>query len=371
MAARALAAPVTTALDYQGQLKQDGVPFNGTLNLRFSLWDAAGAGVPPIGGNQIGDSQLFLDHPVTDGLFDADLNAGGQFGDSAFDGQARWLQLEICGDPACKVRTVLGPRQAVNAVPYALYSLSGPGAVGTWQTSGSDIFNTNAGNVGIGTPAPNHRLRIAGGAPWTTHYWSGALELDYASAIGWRKGPDGRSFGIGETSGVGSGGLYFFHTSSDPGSTASIPNYDLSITPGRLGVNTITPTYPLTVYTPPGYGLVHTDGVREVGTYVDAQGGWLGTRSNHPLHLFANDSIPRITVNTDGSIRMQTGLGGFPDYIVRESMILGDGRVSIVDSEKGANFYVGYSACLNLGSPEACPDGGDDTENGGHLALQR
>ncbi len=42
----------------QGQLVLNGVPVNGPTTLRFSLWDAAGAGSPPTGGNKIGATQI-------------------------------------------------------------------------------------------------------------------------------------------------------------------------------------------------------------------------------------------------------------------------------------------------------------------------
>jgi prepilin-type N-terminal cleavage/methylation domain-containing protein len=40
---------------------------------------------------------------------------------------------------------------------------SGGGAGGPWSTFGSHIANTNLGNVGIGTNAPQHRLHVSGG----------------------------------------------------------------------------------------------------------------------------------------------------------------------------------------------------------------
>lgn len=153
--ALAPAAPLSRSFTYQGQLSQNGTPVNGTAHLRFSLWDAAGTGDPPTGGTQIGSSQIVANVPVDDGLFTAEVNAGGQFGASAFNGQARWLQVEVCTDGSCASSTVLGPRQSLTAAPYAL---------GPWQLSGSNL-NYTGGKVGIGTESPAHFLHIKGTGP--------------------------------------------------------------------------------------------------------------------------------------------------------------------------------------------------------------
>jgi hypothetical protein len=90
------------------------------------------------------------------------------------------------------------------------------------------MFINTAGNVGIGTPNPVHRLSVIGGPTWTSNGWTGALELGNASAIGWQGNAAGNRFGIGQST----GGLYFFRTASNPGTTGSPANYDLQIGDG-------------------------------------------------------------------------------------------------------------------------------------------
>jgi hypothetical protein len=94
------------------------------------------------------------------------------------------------------------------------------------------IFS-GTGSVGIGTSTPAHRLSIAGGPSWTSNLWKGAVALENASALGWKADPGGQRFGIGQST----GGLYFFHTTSEPGTIGSPSNYDLQISDtGKLRV---------------------------------------------------------------------------------------------------------------------------------------
>jgi hypothetical protein len=144
------ATPLGSGFTYQGQLKQNGSAVTGAVTMRFSLWDSAGSGNPPVGGTKIGASQVLTSVPVTAGLFTVTLNAGGEFGADPypFYGDARWLQAEICADPACAGSTALGPRQPLTAVPYAL------------ETRG--LFVDLYGRVGIGAPSPAVTLYVRG-----------------------------------------------------------------------------------------------------------------------------------------------------------------------------------------------------------------
>src|SRR5205807_2570891 len=59
---------------------------------------------------------------VVNGLFTVQINNSGQFGASAFDGNARWLQLAVqcASDSGYTALT----RQPITAAPYALYAPS-------------------------------------------------------------------------------------------------------------------------------------------------------------------------------------------------------------------------------------------------------
>jgi hypothetical protein len=152
----AAAAPLGSGFTYQGELSQSGTPVDGTVHLRFSLWDAAGSGTPPAGGTQIGASQIITSVPVSGGLFSVLVNAGGEFGAQSFDGQARWLQIEVCSDTSCSSSTTLGPRQPLTAAPYSL---------GPWHLAATNLSYAG-GNVGIGTTSPEDLFHVNGGFRW-------------------------------------------------------------------------------------------------------------------------------------------------------------------------------------------------------------
>ncbi len=138
-----------TTITYQGQLKQSGTPYTGTANLEFALFDQ------PSGGGQVGPTLVRNNWPVTDGLFQAELD----FGLTAFTAQVRYLEVRVNGTP-------LSPRQAVRPSPMALFALDGnqgpqgdPGPPGAspFVLVGDDAIY-DQGRVGVGTASPEAGL---------------------------------------------------------------------------------------------------------------------------------------------------------------------------------------------------------------------
>ena len=81
---------------------------------------------------------------------------------------------------------------------------------------------------------------------------------------------------------------------------------------GNVGIGISTPASKLNVLTPSNsHGITHTDGTITVGTYVGLGEGWLGTRSNHPLTFFTNNSLEQMTLLPSGNFGIGTNL---PDY---------------------------------------------------------
>lgn len=143
------ATALSTAFTYQGQLKVNGVPAQGTYAFTFTLWDAAQ------NGSQLGTGDVQNAVAVTNGMFTVTLNKSSQFGADAFTGAARWLEIQVCKPGAVQcIKTTLTPRQEITAAPYALSLV--PGSVihnhapSTGWTPGIQLESDNgSGLVGI------------------------------------------------------------------------------------------------------------------------------------------------------------------------------------------------------------------------------
>jgi trimeric autotransporter adhesin len=110
------AAPLGTGFTYQGQLQSGGAPYSGACDLRFGLWDALS------GGAQIGTAQTRSNVSLAEGYFTVQLD----FGSGAFQGDGLWLAVEVRCPAGTGSYTLLSPRQAVTAAPYALYARAAP-----------------------------------------------------------------------------------------------------------------------------------------------------------------------------------------------------------------------------------------------------
>ncbi len=92
----------------------------------------------------------------------------------------------------------------------------------------------------------------------------------------------------------------------------SIKGVGIGAADTHVGIGTTAPEYRLTVKTATSnYGVTHTDGTVTVGSYVGGStgGGWFGTKSNHSLSFFVNDGSPSMTIETGGTVKINT-LGG-------------------------------------------------------------
>lgn len=175
------AAAVGTGFTFQGQLKDAGGPVTGSCDMTFGLFDDA------LAGTQIG-SLIAATVPVSNGQFTVMLNSNGEFGASAFDGNARWLEVAVqcLGDTSF---STLNPRQQISAAPYAHQALSvnavSPLASPTWidvtprNTSPDPRYYTASAY-----DAGNDRLILFGGEDGPLPHLADVWVLENANGLG-------------------------------------------------------------------------------------------------------------------------------------------------------------------------------------------
>ena len=122
-------APAQGQLDYeftyQGRLKEDGHPANGTYDMYFNLY-----GEP--------DGTVWLDRYPDSGTAGVGVESGLftvaiDFDDAEFDGEKLWLELVVEG-------TALAPKQELRPAPYAIYAARNWGVSGNAGTDPSSDF---------------------------------------------------------------------------------------------------------------------------------------------------------------------------------------------------------------------------------------
>lgn len=144
------------AFTFQGALDDGGSPANGEYDFRFILYDDG------VGGAQVGPTVLSNDIQVSGGIFTASLNFG-----PVFQGDARWIEVQVRPGSSGGAYTTLSPRQPVSPTPYALYAKNIP----------------LAGNGGASTAAHSDHGHF--GASWTGSSTTGlTINQDAAAANG-------------------------------------------------------------------------------------------------------------------------------------------------------------------------------------------
>ncbi|MCB1744157.1 MAG: hypothetical protein KDK91_27555, partial [Gammaproteobacteria bacterium] len=134
--------PLSTAFSYQGFLENDGVPIDGAVDLRFSLWSAQ------TGGSQIGQTADLPAERLRGGIFSVELDFGL---DPFKSGSALWLEVEMAFPAGTGSYRTLSPRRGLTATPFALHALtSGPSdspISGQLCPVGQTVVGVNADNT--------------------------------------------------------------------------------------------------------------------------------------------------------------------------------------------------------------------------------
>ncbi|MFQ5400302.1 MAG: hypothetical protein ACE5E7_11975 [Anaerolineae bacterium] len=187
---------VGTAFTYQGRLDKSGSAVTDTCAFQFSLYDTAS------GGSQVGSTVTKSSVSVTDGLFTTELD----FGSSAFDGNARYLQIAVkCTGESSY--TTLNGRVALNPAPYALSLRPGAvisGTTGTMLTGWSETETSAAvGLYGYAKSSNYAAYGVEGAADGTGTGVYG--QAPYEGVAGLASASTGASYGVTGTSDSSSG----------------------------------------------------------------------------------------------------------------------------------------------------------------------
>lgn len=146
------ADPIDTTFTYQGHLNDEGVPATGVYDLRFRLYDSAS------GRTQIGPTLTLDDVEIIDGAFTAALDFG-----EVFDGSARWLEMSVRAGSSSDAYTILSPRQALTAAPYALSLRAGAvisGAIGNNEAALALHNSATLGHALLASSDESSALRV-------------------------------------------------------------------------------------------------------------------------------------------------------------------------------------------------------------------
>ena len=313
----ALGQAVTNDFVYQAQLKSGGVPLNGTVDLRFSLWDAAAA------GNQIGVPVAVNGVAISNGLVTATLN----FGPGAFSGNQRWVQIEVDGTPGGGVGpfVTLSPRQPLRAAPYALFALAGSGQ---WTLNGTAL-NYTTGNISVGTTSQLGKLTVfpaaGGGGTQTGLYVRNTDDVNQYSVSNFiSDSPAGIAIQASVAAAGGSTGRAISATNTSATGWAGYFT-------GRghfsdsVGIGTTSPL-----------GLLHVS--RPSGETADAFR--VSTNSGSPLFAVSNMSLTGSSINITNSLVAAAALNLNNTVTGNVNMVNGGGSVGINTTSPAALLHV-------------------------------
>lgn len=122
-----------TAFTYQGHLNYGNAPANGSFNFTFTLY------ATNTGGVVIAGPVTNMATVVSNGLFTSTVDFG-----NVFNGGASWLEIAVQTNGGTAF-TILGPRQPVTPVPYAITASNVTGPLALTQLPAAVVTNGAAG----------------------------------------------------------------------------------------------------------------------------------------------------------------------------------------------------------------------------------
>ena len=298
-------ATFADAFTYQGELRLNGNAVNDNCDFRFTLWNATS------GGSQIGGIIQVSNQALTDGRITATLD----FGNNAFDGADRYIQVQVRCPAGSGSYTTLTPRQPVMPAPYALKSL---GNTMSWADSANRT--TTNDRVGIGGSA-NQQLHVqgSGGSP-------AMVAIDANDA------PSGRqAIGLGVNS---SNGDFQISRLTNAGSSITRNDFVIEAATGDVGIGTTNPIARLNVTDPSGVVARFSSSGGSTAIIGEVSGG---NGDGRAMSLYGISSNDLLRVHNDG-----TGPAAFFDGFV------GVGRTDQVTSAELFGLYSGTTGFAGM-----------------------
>ncbi len=150
------AAAQGTAFNFQGRLNDGTNPANGAYDLQFKLFDAI------TGGTQIGSTISRPNTALINGVFSVNLD----FGATAFNNpNAVFLEIAVKPSGSPNAFTILGPRQQLTVVPFAVRANSATNADNSTIAQNAntlDGLNSSDFIRNSVTPIANQNFNIVG-----------------------------------------------------------------------------------------------------------------------------------------------------------------------------------------------------------------
>jgi len=263
------AAPMGTAFTYQGRLMDANVPADGLYDLQFSLFPD-----PILNIGQIGPPIEVNDIDIIDGYFTVELD----FGNVAFKGDARWLQIGVRPWDSEERFKILDPRQEVTPTPYAIYA-ENTGNDNDWLVSNNNMYSIPTGYIGIGTTTPISKLEVVS----TESHHGIRSTVPYIAVYGHRTGVTGTWPGVHgqcDSNSSDTSGVRGVITSTTPGTNSA----------GVRGQNNGTGDKGAGVY-----GWHAGDGY---GVYGDTKGDGIGVYGIHSSTTGQEPGVKGVTNTT-------------------------------------------------------------------------
>ncbi len=130
---------------------------NSVVGIQISILQTTSTGTPLL---------IETHTPTTNinGLASIEIGAGtfvsGSFSSIDWSAGPYFISTEI--DPTGGTAYTISGTSELLSVPYAMYAAISGNVDTTWKSLFSDVYNTNLGNVGIGTSAPAEKLTVIG-----------------------------------------------------------------------------------------------------------------------------------------------------------------------------------------------------------------